>query len=187
MLEEIRDAWLLTKRPASIVLVADVSGSMQGDKLAGAKSALLSFIDQIESERDHVALIAFSDNSSLVQSLGPLNRDRMIQSITGLSAGGGTMLYDAIADALDHLQANAGPERAQVIVAMTDGQSDGSLATVERKREDTEGTTIIYTVGYGDDADMNVLQRIVQLGDGQVYPSDPETISRLYALLSEFF
>ena len=187
VLQAIRAAWLQTKRPASIVLVADISGSMQGAKLAGAKSALLSFIDQIESERDHVALIAFSDNSALVQPLGPLNRDRMIQSITGLTAGGGTQLYDAIADALDHLDANADSGRARVIIAMTDGQSEGQLQTVESKLADSEQSTIIYTVGYGDDADMGVLQRIAQLGDGQVYPSDPETIRRLYALLSEFF
>jgi len=187
VIEEIRAAWLQTKRPASIVLVIDVSGSMEGEKLAGAKGALLSFVDQIESERDHVALIPFSSNSQLVQPLGPLNEERMITSIRELDSGGGTQLYDAIVFALDHLQAEAGSGRAQVVVAMTDGQSEGDISVVEQKLAEMEGTTIIYTVGYGADADMDVLQRIAQLGEGQVFPSDPETISQLYELLSEFF
>ena len=186
-LEAIREAWLQTKRPASIVLVVDVSGSMEGDKLAGAKGALFSFVDQIESERDHVALIAFSDNAQMVQSLAPLNQDAMSSSIRGLQAGGGTQLYDAISVALGHLEQNAEPGRARVIVAMTDGQSEGELATVEESLEKMEDPAIIYTVSYGEDADMDVLQRIAQLGEGQVYPSDPETIGQLYELLSEYF
>jgi Ca-activated chloride channel homolog len=188
VLEEIRAAWLQTKRPANIVLVVDVSGSMEGEKLSGAKGALFSFIEQIESDRDHVALIAFSSDSRLVQPLEPLNADNMADQIRQLNAGGGTQLYDAIVFALDHLaQQPGGQDRAQVVVAMTDGQSDGSLSTVEQALAAMESTTIIYTVGYGDDADLDVLQRIAQLGEGQVFPSDPETIGQLYTLLSEYF
>jgi Ca-activated chloride channel family protein len=187
VVEAIQDAWLLTKRPANIVLVVDVSGSMEGEKLAGVKGALLSFIDQIESERDHVALVPFSDNATIAQPLGPLDRDRMVANIRELEAGGGTMLYDAVARALDHLDAQEDSGRAQVIVAMTDGQSDGDINTIETKLAAVEGTTIIYTVAYGEDADLDVLQRIAQIGEGQAYPSDPETISQLYTLLSEYF
>jgi Ca-activated chloride channel homolog len=187
VIDAIQDAWLLTKRPANIVLVVDVSGSMEGEKLAGVKGALLSFIDQIESERDHVALVAFSDNASLLQPLGPLDNDRMVASIRELQSGGGTMLYDAIAFAIEHLDQQEDENRAQVIVAMTDGQSDGIVETIERQLDQNEGTTIIYTVAYGADADLSVLQRIAQIGEGQAYPSDPETISQLYTLLSEYF
>ena len=188
VIEEIRDAWLLTKRPANITLVVDVSGSMEGEKLAGVKSALLSFIDQIESERDHIALIPFSDSAQLIQPLGPLDRERMIGNIRELEAGGGTRLYDAIAFALDHLnQQQDADGRAQLVVAMTDGQSDGDISAIENTLARIEGTTIIYTVAYGEDADLNVLQRIAQIGEGQAYPSDPETISQLYTLLSEYF
>jgi Ca-activated chloride channel homolog len=188
VVEAIQDAWLLTKRPANIVLVIDVSGSMEGTKLAGVKGALLSFIDQIESERDHVSLVIFSDTATLVQPLNPLDRDRMTDQIRQLQAGGGTMLYDAVAFALDHLNAQEDAAgRAQVIVAMTDGQSDGDISAVENKLAEIEGSAIIYTVAYGEDADLTVLQRIAQIGEGQAYPSDPETISQLYQLLSEFF
>jgi Ca-activated chloride channel homolog len=187
VVESIQDAWLLTKRPADIVLVVDVSGSMEGDKLAGVKGALLSFIDQIESERDHVSLISFSSESQIVQPLGVLDAERMSASVRELQAGGGTMLYDAVADALRHLDEQEDSGRARVIVAMTDGQSEGDISTIENQLDASEETTIIYTVAYGEDADMVVLQRIAQIGEGQAYPSDPETISQLYELLAEYF
>lgn len=186
-IEAIREAWLLTKRPANIVLVIDVSGSMEGEKLSGVKGALFSFIDQIEGNRDQVALITFSDSARLVQGLAPMEGSTMSESVRQLQAGGGTQLYDAIAFALNHLSEQPVGDRAQVIVAMTDGQSEGDIATVERRLSEMEQSAIIYTVGYGEDADLDVLQRIAQLGEGQVYPSDPETISQLYALLSEYF
>jgi Ca-activated chloride channel family protein len=186
-LEAIREAWLLTKRPADIVLVIDVSGSMEGDKLSGVKGALFSFVDQIESDRDRVAMVTFSSASQLVQPLAPVDETRLANSIRNLTAGGGTQLYDAVVFALQHLQENDTEGRAQVIVAMTDGQSDGSIEVVEQMLDNMEQPAIIYTVGYGEDADLDVLQRIAQLAEGQVYPSDPETIRQLYALLSEFF
>lgn len=186
-LEAIREAWLLTKRPADIVLVIDVSGSMEGEKLSGVKGALFSFVDQIEGDRDRVAMIIFSDSATLVQQLAPLDDDAMTNTIRDLQAGGGTQLYNAIEFALEHLEQQGEGDRAQVVVAMTDGQSEGEITVVERKLDSMESDAIIYTVGYGEDADMTVLQRIAQLGEGQVYPSDPETIGQLYELLSEYF
>jgi len=186
-LEAIREAWLLTKRPANIVLVIDVSGSMEGEKLSGVKGALFSFIDQIEGNRDQVALVTFSDTAQLVQPFAPIEDSNMSERVRQLQAGGGTQLYDAVVFALKQLAEVADGDRAQVIVAMTDGQSEGDIATLERALNSMEQPPIIYTVGYGDDADMDVLQRIAQLGEGRVYPSDPETIGQLYALLSEYF
>jgi len=52
----------------------DVSGSMRGEKLAGAKEALYSFIYQLEGERDQVALVAFSSRITEVHPLAPLDR-----------------------------------------------------------------------------------------------------------------
>ena len=50
-----------------------------------------------------------------------------------------------------------------------------------------EFPVLVFTVAYGDDADLEILQRIARLGEGRGYPSDPETISKLYKLLSAFF
>ena len=187
VVEKIRELWRLTKKPANIYLVIDVSGSMQGEKLSGAKGALLSFVEQIEGDRDRVALVAFSDGTREIQRLGPLDRERCRESIRKLKAAGGTMLYDAVAYAFDQLQHHGDSERINVIVAMTDGLSDGNIGVLESKLPKSEVPVLIFTVGYGKNADIDVLQRIAQLGQGQAYSSDPETIEKLYELVSKFF
>jgi Ca-activated chloride channel homolog len=186
---KIRDLWRLTKKPANIYLVVDVSGSMEGEKLSAAKGALLSFIDQIEGQRDHVGIIAFSNNLYDVRPLGPLDKEAYSASIRGLEAAGKTYLFEAIAHAFDQLQQHGEADRINVIVAMTDGIHNGAmtLEALESKIRDSEMPVLMFTVGYGDDAEMDVLQRIAQLGEGQSYTSDPETIAQLYELVSKFF
>ena len=187
VVEIIRELWRLTKKPANIYLVVDVSGSMQGEKLYGAKDALLSFIDQIEGDRDRVALVSFESDVREIQRLGQLDRERLGASIRGLRAGGGTMLYDAVAHAFGKLEQQHDPQRINVIVAMTDGQSEGDIEVLESRVRQADFPVLIFTVAYGEDADLDVLKRIARMGDGQAYPSDPETIEKLYQLLSAFF
>lgn len=187
VVEKIREVWRLTKKAANISLVVDVSGSMKGEKISGAKGALLSFIDQIEGDRDRVALIAFSSKIREIQRLGQLDKEAYRRSIRELQAGGKTLLYDAVAYAFDQLQQQGDSERINVIVAMTDGISDGTINTLESKLREAGMPVLIFTVGYGEDADIDVLQRIAQLGEGQAYSSDPETIEQLYELVSKFF
>jgi Ca-activated chloride channel family protein len=187
VVEKIRELWRLTKKPANIYLVVDVSGSMEGEKISEAKGALLSFIEQIEGDRDQVAILAFSNESTTLQWLGPVNIKSYRESIRRLKADGGTMLYAAVALAFSRLQHRKDSERINVIIAMTDGQSQGNIAILESMVREAEMTVLIFTVGYGENADMDVLQRIAQLGEGQAYASDPETIESLYELISKFF
>ncbi len=179
--------WRLLKKPANIYLVVDVSGSMTGLKLPAAKTALNSFVDQIQGERDRVALVAFSNDVREIEPLGKLDRRSIKGKIDRLEARGGTLLYDAVAFAVERLQQQADPERINVIVAMTDGISTGNIEVLESKLNRSATPVMIFTVGYGEEADLDVLQRIARLGDGHVYPSDPETIEKLYELLSAFF
>ena len=187
ILERIRDVWRLLKKPANIYLVADVSGSMAGEKLSAAKTALNAFIDQMQGDRDRVALVAFSNDVREIETLGKLDRQSFKAKIDRLDARGGTELYNAVAFAFDRLQQQADPKRINVIVAMTDGISIGNIDIIESKLKVATTPVMIFTVGYGEEADLDVLRRIARLGDGQVYPSDPETIEKLYELLSAFF
>ncbi len=190
VLENIRELWKLTKKPANIYLVVDVSGSMSGDKLNGVKGALFSFVNQIEGEHDRLGLITFSNHIQEVQTLKPLDSDHKTafqNNIRKLSAGGGTQLYHATAYALQRLQQQGDADRINVIIAMTDGISEGTIEVVESQMGEVETPVLIFTLGYGADADLDVLQQLANLGDGQAFSSDPETIGELYKLLSAFF
>ncbi len=73
------------------------------------------------------------------------------------------------------------------IVAMTDGQSAGDITIVESRLQEPDFPVLVFTVAYGDEPELDVLEGIARMGDGQAYPSDPRSIKKLYRLLSAFF
>jgi Ca-activated chloride channel family protein len=52
-------------------VVLDRSGSMGGDRISGAKMALLSIVDRLDP-RDRFGLVAFDDQVDIVVPAGPL-------------------------------------------------------------------------------------------------------------------
>ena len=74
LLAAVRDAWTLTKKPANILLVADVSGSMAGPKIEQARQGLATFVDAI-ADGDQVGLYKFSTNVAAHRATGPAGRD----------------------------------------------------------------------------------------------------------------
>jgi len=187
---EIRELWRLTKKPANIYLVVDVSGSMRGEKLDNAKSALLSFIDQIEGERDKVALVKFSSDIREVIGLGPLDDVSCRRNIRQLKDEGGTKLYDAVSYAYKRLQELSDPTRINTIVVMTDGEDTESsltMKTLHSKITAGETPVLIFSVAYGKDAKLDILEKIARQGEGRAYSSDPETIEQLYKRIIKFF
>lgn len=95
---------------ATVVMVMDVSGSMlasdvQPDRLAAAKTAGKSFLDQLP-DRFRVSLVSFSSTSQVVT---PPTTDRVAlrRALDGLRAEGGTAMGDAIERALEVAQSVA--------------------------------------------------------------------------------
>jgi Ca-activated chloride channel family protein len=202
VMESIRESWSILKRPANIILVVDVSGSMAGTRMAQAQEALLSFVSQIRDGRDRVSLITFSSEVRTVAPLDTMDRNRatLERSIRGLSTGGNTALYDAIDEAVTTLARRRESDRINVVLAMTDGEVNQSSRNLLPNRGDPsrlievitrsmQGTVpvAVYTVAYGGEAEFDVLRRIATSTKAQAYRSDPDTIRRLYRLLSAEF
>lgn len=203
VLESIRESWTLLKRPANIYLVADVSGSMQGERITKAKEALLSFVEQIKDGRDRVGLISFSTAVRLAVPLDSLsvNRQDLDKTIRGLQANGNTALYDAIDYASGELSKRKETDRINVVLVMTDGEENGSrpglvagkgnpsriIAAVRESARLNNTPVLIFTVAYGGEAELDVLRSISEATGGQAYRSDPDTIRKLYRILSASF
>jgi Ca-activated chloride channel family protein len=45
----------------------------------------------------------------------------------------------------------------------------------------------IFTIAFGSDADLEVLQRIAEITGGKQYDGDPQTIYEVYAVIATFF
>jgi Ca-activated chloride channel family protein len=195
VIQVVREVWQYTKRKTNVYLVADVSGSMQGEKLEQAQEAFLTFLDQIRAEQERVGLIVFSSRAVEEVPLNELatNRGVLRSTIAALSAGGDTALLDAVDIAHIRLQELQDSERINAIVVMTDGKENNSrirlreLTSKLRRSSESGLPIVVFCVAYGRDADMDTLEEISAATGGQTRPGTPETIRQLYKVLSTYF
>lgn len=109
------------------ILVLDVSGSMGVDGMAGARSAALAYARALPPDV-RVGLITFNDNPHPL--LAPtLNRKALAHVLDGVTAGGGTSLYDAVQRATN--TANNLPVGAdRRLLILSDGADTSSKASL---------------------------------------------------------
>ncbi len=192
----VQSSWYLAKRPANIYLVVDTSGSMdEQSKLVQAKDALNSFLDQVQGDRDRVGMVPFASgvySAVALQDIGT-QRQSLKNRVSALSAEGRTALLDGIQYAYDDLQKRGERDRINAIVVMTDGIENASSTNLSRltqriKSGNSSGVPVlIFCIGYGSDADMNQLTTIAESTGGFARRADPDTIQRLYRILSTYF
>jgi len=192
----VKDVFRQTKKKATVVIVLDVSGSMQGDKMSNAVTATASFLKRLD-KNDEVYVLAFSDQISELQPAGRAGdvAEELANTVTGLFADGGTALFDATcagAGRINQLRTEneaAGEKRLYGIVVLSDGQDTASSKTESDmlnclpSGEDVEGIKV-FTIAYGDDADKDLLLRIANRTNGKTFSGDPATIERVYTSIS---
>ena len=194
VVQVVQNVWALTKRKTNVFLVVDTSGSMNGDKLDNAQTALKTFLAQIPTDQERVGLVEFNSGVANIIELDTLgaNRPALAGAVNSLEAGGNTALLDGVRTAYWRLQRQADPERINAIVAMTDGKENASAVTLRQlAQEIQEGNqqlpVIIFSIAYGDDADYEMLQALAESSGGQVKQGTTETIRELYKILSTYF
>jgi Ca-activated chloride channel family protein len=189
----VRDVWWYTKRHTNVYLVVDTSGSMRGDKLAQAQSALFVFLDQIQGDAERVGLIQFSTEVRVPVYLDELgnNRAALVSAVSQLQAQGETALLDGVYEAYARLQDLGDTERINAVVVMTDGQENNSRIRLNRLvnelSKESEVEVVVFCIAYGSDADIDTLRQIAEPTGGQVRSGDLETIRDLYKILSTYF
>ena len=112
------------RKRARVLLVLDVSGSMEGDKLREVKAAAIAVLDVFAPD-DEIGLWSFASD---IHRLNPMNlvgpqRAQLARSINALEAAGGTALYRATNDAVREVQGTWDPARINAVVLLTDGQN----------------------------------------------------------------
>ncbi|MGC9468277.1 MAG: VWA domain-containing protein [Anaerolineae bacterium] len=195
VVQVVQNVWWYTKRPTNVVLVVDTSGSMEeGDKMDLAKEALLAFVDNIRGDRDQIGLIEFGSEVKQIAPLRPVTdagRDQIETLIRAMRPNGNTALLDGIWEAHRQIVAENDPEAINAIVVMTDGLENASRRTsrdLQRAFEDSASQRIVvFTIGFGNDADVKLLQEIALIGGGQFRRADETDIEELYRIISTYF
>ncbi len=130
--------------PLSVVLALDVSSSMTGQRLEQAKLAAKAFITGVLAEE--LALVAFDEGARVVVPWSE-NDDEVSKAIDGLTARGGTALYDALETAFSLL--DQARNRRTALVLLSDGKeedSETSFADLQPRLDFLPAA--IYAVGF---------------------------------------
>ena len=190
----VRDYWYYTKRPTNVYLVVDTSGSMEGSKLRAAKGALKAFLAQIRGDRDRVGIIEFGSgikDYALLAALDDPTRQRLDAMIDRMEAGGGTALIDATYAGVTTLQQENQPDAINAVVVMTDGlENESSHDLYDLQLLVQQNPTlpiVIFTIGFGEDADATTLTEMARIGGGQYRRAGEADIEELYRIISTYF
>ncbi|MEQ1726824.1 MAG: VWA domain-containing protein [Vicinamibacterales bacterium] len=157
--------------PVSIVLTLDSSGSMRR-AVDLVKNTATAFVKAVRPE-DSLALITFADKPRFEHLLST-NRQWSIDAIAKYTALGGTALYDALFNSLQHLRDVKG---RRVVVLLSDGRDENNPGTapgsthvaadvlaLQRK----VGATV-YAIGLGTSLDREMLETLATVSGGQTY------------------
>ena len=177
---------------ANVLVLADTSGSMEGEKIESLRSSLLDFVGRIDDAGEYVGLIDFDDVITETIPLGPFGTDLgpWDRAVAGLDGDGGTAFYDAVSHAISVLESEGASGRANIIIALTDGFDEDSRLTdseVISQLRDASVPVLLFALAYGDEYDLPVLTRMAESTGGVAYPATPEDLERLFALLSTLF
>jgi Ca-activated chloride channel homolog len=150
--------------PVSLGLVVDASGSMEGEKWTAARDAIGRFVHTLLGADDEVFLSVFSDDVSMVEPW-TTDRARVMRALDRIRPGGGTAMYDAVADAVPIAQ--SGSRRKKALLVISDGNdrnSDTDIAAVRQRVRETE--VLIYAIGIDGESEAPPWTR----GGGQRNP-----------------
>jgi Ca-activated chloride channel family protein len=173
------------RQPATLQVVLDRSGSMAGDRLEGAKSALISLVDRL-NPTDNLGVLAFDDETQIVVPAGPLaNKAAVKHAIAAVYAGGCTDLSSGYLRGLQEAQRAAGPTGATLLLVsdghanagVTDPDQLGQVATRARTKNVTTST-----LGFGLGYDEQLLGALARGGAGnELFAEEADTAVALIA------
>ncbi len=196
VLAAAKRAWRADRKPANILLVLDVSGSMQDeDRLVRAKQGLEIFFDQV-GQQDSVGLVTFNQDVRLLSEIEPFTAsERRVRSqVEGLIADGGTAFRDAAAEAVGAVRELDDSERINAVVLLTDGEdTDSGRSFEDALRELDQGDTPhpvrLYTIAYSAGAGQarEELDRLAEVTGGKGYEGTTDDIESVYRSISSFF
>ena len=175
-----------------VILVLDVSGSMQGAKIAQAKNALNYVLDHLNSN-DRFNIISFSTGTrAYASSLQPASqRDDARNFVARLTAEGSTDINRALLEAIG----DADPTRPAIVIFLTDGlpttgeiNSQKIIANVTSAAPASRNVRL-FTFGVGNDVNTILLDSLAEKLRGAsayVRPNEKidEIVSAFYTKVS---
>lgn len=161
-----------------LIWVLDVSGSMQGESIEQARSAMLKALSRLEAD-DYFNIIFFNTAAwSLFphpRAASPDNLNLAREKILRLEADGGTDMLPALKRALD---ISTHSERLRQVIFVTDGAVSNEtelFSEIQHRLAESR----LFTVGIGSAPNSYFMRKAALAGRGSfTYISQPQEVSR---------
>lgn len=141
-----------------VILTLDVSGSMEGDRLAKMQDAAKTFIDVVMGERTRVGLVSYAQDAHVLADLTD-DETVLTQGIDALAAAGDTDIEASLRQAEQMLAESDADQK--IIVLMSDGEPTEGLAgddLIAYAGTLKDQGTRIYTIGLDESSEGHALQ-----------------------------
>lgn len=157
------------EEPLKVNMVADVSGSMNGDPLQDAKTSMSGFINSLQFKAgDMVELTSFATGVRLEEEITN-DKNRLLDDISDLVTGDMTSLYDALYTAAGRIASQSG---ARCVIAFTDGEDNYSNCSEQDVIDIANRYHVpIFIIGIGS-KDYSGASRIAQETGGRYYNTE---------------
>lgn len=179
--------------PLTLAVVVDVSGSMQGDKLAYTQQGLELLIDGL-SDGDRFALISYSNNAAIVSELGDVQgrRAELREAVRGLVADGGTNLAEGLEVGYQSLLADYDGSRQNRVILLSDGLPTQGVTAIDTILTMSRGYNSdglgLTTVGLGLDFNIELMRGLALQADGNFYfLENPGAVSEVFGQELSYF
>jgi len=154
-----------------VTLVIDRSGSMRNEKIKQAKEAALQVIAGLKPG-EAFNVLAYSNNVERFSETPVIKTDKTEEAarkyIEGITATGGTNIYDALKTALGQQPAEG---MLPIILFLTDGLptvgQTSELAIRELVKKSNPFKRRVFTIGVGFDVNAPLLDRLAEVSRGK--------------------
>jgi len=195
-----------SKEGVNVVLVLDVSGSMQANdykpnRLEAMKKSAELLVKELK-EKDHVGIVTFESGVTTSAYLSPY-KQKVIEKLRNINVREGrTAIGDGLAMGVD--MATSIPNKKKVIIVLSDGVNNAGAISPKEAMEFAKTNKIqVHTIGMGSEEDVvlgydwfgnpqyaefdsETLKLIAQETNGRYFESvDVKTLDNIYKNLSE--
>uniref|UniRef100_A0A914UZC7 Inter-alpha-trypsin inhibitor heavy chain H3 n=1 Tax=Plectus sambesii TaxID=2011161 RepID=A0A914UZC7_9BILA len=155
----------------NIVFALDISGSMDCGKLGQTKTAMRSILNQLR-ETDQFSILCFNTELKVWKKKPmPAKKENISEAIGFIDAqhpGGGTDIDLAVQEGIKWLKGSHSKHiLANILVLLTDGEHNSGqykshqiISRILEARRDGGQHIKVYGLGFGNDADFNLLREM---------------------------
>jgi len=173
------------RQPMDIVVVIDVSGSMQGDKIRQVQDATRFIVEQAD-QKDRLSLVAFNSNATRALRLRKMSAEGKNEAHVAtlrLAAGGGTSIAAGLDMAVSVIERRRQRNKISSILLLTDGQDASTRNRLpDLVQRAAHANCSIYAFGFGRDHDAALLSEIAEQAHAPfTYIEETERIREAFA------